>query len=852
MHRRIVLVVLLCCIFIPIFATHERAGEITYRHISGLTYEITLTTYTYAPSPADRPNLDIDWGDGSSSNVFRYDFQIVGTDIKKNVYIASHTYPSAGTYIISMVDENRNQGIVNIPQSVSVPFYIETEITINNFFTPNNSPILNNPPIDVGCVGVPFYHNPVAIDPDGDSLSYSLIACRRGKGQFIAGYTTPLASNSISIDARTGDFVWDSPMLQGEYNIAILIEEWRKGIKIGSVVRDMQINITACNNLPPIIQTISYACVNAGDSLTFLVEATDDSTQIVTLSALGDVFSVNQPASFSKQSNYGHVGEQFVWATDCKHVRLNPYQVTFKAQDNGNPINLVSLHTLQIQVVAPAPQQLQTLPSENSIFLSWQPSPCSSLAKGYKIYRKIDPSGFVPMHCQTGVPQFTGFQQIAITTDTFFIDDNASKGLLHGMEYCYMVIAYFSDGAESYASNESCTILKQSIPIITHISIDSTDENYGKIAIQWEKPKEIDTIQYQGPYSFELFCSNNNTSNFILVDTFLYNEPTIYQNNNKNTTQNQFYYQLRMYNLTNGKTLIGSSDIGSSIFLQIHAGDRKNLLSWHSVTPWNNIQYEIQRYNTNNQNFDIIATTTDTFYYDTSLINGENYCYRILAFGQYSDTTIQRPLQNYSQIVCAIPIDNQAPDCPILQGQTDCENIDLQWDINLLTNKDILQFYIYYRPDVNSQFSIIDSVPYTEMNYQIIHPISVIGCFIVTAIDSNGNESEICSEICFDNDICPQYKLPNIFTPDALCEGIPCLFRPYKYNFVESAEIFIYNRWGNLVFFTTNPDINWDGINQQTKQKCVAGVYYYFCNINEYTLKGISKRIITGSITLIR
>jgi len=42
----------------------------------------------------------------------------------------------------------------------------------------------------------------------------------------------------------TGDFFWDSPPQQGEYNIAILVEEWRNGVKIGSVLRDMQIIIT--------------------------------------------------------------------------------------------------------------------------------------------------------------------------------------------------------------------------------------------------------------------------------------------------------------------------------------------------------------------------------------------------------------------------------------------------------------------------------------------------------------------------------------------------------------------------------------------------------------------------------
>ena len=37
-------------------ATHNRAGEITYQHLEGTTYEVTITTcllYT-SPSPRDR------------------------------------------------------------------------------------------------------------------------------------------------------------------------------------------------------------------------------------------------------------------------------------------------------------------------------------------------------------------------------------------------------------------------------------------------------------------------------------------------------------------------------------------------------------------------------------------------------------------------------------------------------------------------------------------------------------------------------------------------------------------------------------------------------------------------------
>jgi hypothetical protein len=71
------------------FATHQRAGEITYKRLGGLTYEFTVITYTFTPSPADRPEIEVFWGDNSSSIISRQSKTSVGTDISKNVYVAN-------------------------------------------------------------------------------------------------------------------------------------------------------------------------------------------------------------------------------------------------------------------------------------------------------------------------------------------------------------------------------------------------------------------------------------------------------------------------------------------------------------------------------------------------------------------------------------------------------------------------------------------------------------------------------------------------------------------------------------------------------------------------------------------
>ncbi|NOY51991.1 MAG: gliding motility-associated C-terminal domain-containing protein, partial [Chlorobi bacterium] len=204
-------------------ATHQRAAEITYKHVSGLTYDFTITMYTLTSSPADdaSPKMPIFWGDDTSDELKRIYFQPIPDvyDMTLNIYTGSHTFPGPGDYKITVEDPNRNSGIINIPNSVDVPMFIESELIINPFIGNNNSVQLLNPPIDMGCVGIMFIHNPAAYDPDGDSLSYKLVNCKGAGGYDIPGYTFPMASESFAIDGISGDIVWKNPVIQGEYNI---------------------------------------------------------------------------------------------------------------------------------------------------------------------------------------------------------------------------------------------------------------------------------------------------------------------------------------------------------------------------------------------------------------------------------------------------------------------------------------------------------------------------------------------------------------------------------------------------------------------------------------------------------
>ncbi len=237
--RRIALTIIIFFLFVSgIMATHQRAAEITYKHLYGLTYEFTIVMYTKTSSPADdsRITMPILWGDGTSEEIPRIYFQPIPNvfDITLNIYKGNHTFPGPASYRISVEDPNRNFGVLNIPNSVNVPIFVDTELVINPFLGYNSSVVLLNPPIDQGCVGKVYIHNAGAYDPDGDSLSYRLVVCKGAGGYDIPGYSYPMTSNFFKIDSITGDVIWETPVLQGEYNIAFVIEEWRFGFKISS------------------------------------------------------------------------------------------------------------------------------------------------------------------------------------------------------------------------------------------------------------------------------------------------------------------------------------------------------------------------------------------------------------------------------------------------------------------------------------------------------------------------------------------------------------------------------------------------------------------------------------------
>ena len=940
-------------------ATHLRAGDITLTRLSCSSYQYTVTLHVYTKwgTAVKFGGGTLNFGDGSKPLITESrpnPPEIAQTDdggIGEVIYPVNHTFPGPGVYTITYYEQNRNAGILNIDNSVETPFFIQTQIVIDPLLGCDNTPELLVPPIDQGCTGVAWFHNPGAYDPDGDSLSYELFVPKQAPGVDVSGYQDPNSkkfydaagipysqANELgngppvfSINPISGTITWDAPGEAGEYNIAFIIREWRKvagtWVSLGYVERDMQIIIKSCKNQRPKLQTPPDLCVLAGTLISQVIIATDpDGSPTGGARSLGDsvkiqaysqVFIVNpSPATITPgsavpdapvwQPTFSPTQQaqiQFNWQTTCNHVKEQPYQVEFKATDNGAP-PLAAFSTWKIRVVAPAPQwnSITLNPGQRSALLNWKPysSYCAG-ATSMQIWRRVDSYPFSPSNCVTGMPDYLGYTLIAtvpISTSTY-----TDKRLAVGAQYCYRLVAEFPkpDGGESYVSNEYCIppILADA-PVVTNVTIDITDTQAGQITVKWRSPFEASQTQFPKPYTFEVmraegFSGNNGLKK---VNTGKQLDST-FVDDGLNTAQIVYNYRILAY-ASNG-SFVDTSAIASSVRLELKPLFKQMQLNWNANVPWSNNTLEYPRHliyrgtatgaskitdltlidsvNVNQYQFTYLDSGQ---YNNTPLVQTQNYCYAVMTRGSYGNPKIHAPLINFSEITCSQPNDSVPPCKPVFDVSMkgiDCSTYSvcpvigssggaasfsntIKWNKPSDPNckKDIRGYYVYYAKTVGEPFVKLTDNIVVDTFYVDSKLPSYARCYKVSAVDRAGNESKLSDEFCFDN--CPNYELPNVFTPNNdgcndlfsayslrnYGEGNPCSYGNAQQDsthlvslqmacarFVLGVTFKVYNRWGKEVYSYQSGGentiyIDWNG-KDNTGRDLDAGTYYFVANV---------------------
>ena len=359
-------------------ASHMAGADLTYTYIGNNQYEVTYTLYRDCAG-IDAPfseNLTVGsstCGTGVSQSL-TLNSTGPGVEISLNCPgvlttcnggtapgIEAYSYSAIVTLPAQCPDWNfsvsnccRNAAITTLDFGSGDGQYLEAYL--NNTSTNNSSPTFTNYPVAFECIGQDNFFNHGVIDSEGDSLVYFFIPPRTGANQsvtYAAGYSiaSPITSSpAVTVNQSNGD-IFMHPTASEVGVVAVLIQEYRNGILIGSVMRDIQIYTVACTNTLPIASGINgggnfttSACT--GGQLCFDVITNDvDPAQTLTLSwnqgIPGGTFTVT-----GSPNPVGH----FCWAPTPADARPQPYSFTVTVRDDACPSNGVQTYSFQVTV----------------------------------------------------------------------------------------------------------------------------------------------------------------------------------------------------------------------------------------------------------------------------------------------------------------------------------------------------------------------------------------------------------------------------------------------------------------------------------------------------------------------
>jgi len=127
-----------------------------------------------------------------------------------------------------------------------------------------------------------------------------------------------------------------------------------------------------------------------------------------------------------------------------------------------------------------------------------------------------------------------------------------------------------------------------------------------------------------------------------------------------------------------------------------------------------------------------------------------------------------------------------------------------------------------------------------------VHVFSDSGTYMVQLIVSS---SQSCADtVSKPVKIYPEILIyiPNAFTPNE--DGRNEVFKPVITGIDPlNYEFFIFDRWGNIKFYTNDVEMPWDGM--YNEKACEQGVYVYFLIYHSVTGKKYKLR---GNVTLVR
>lgn len=390
LYKQAIFVVMICIIFLvstnQTYASHAMGSDITYTYLGGNQYQITFSFYrdcSGIPVSASTDDITVTNTCGFPTQNLNLTLSPTGptqitpicptalstcnggayTGIQEYIYTGIVTLPGqCANWTIYHSESARNGAITNLAPGGSGDLFVYS--TINNLNgISNTSPIFTNRPVPFACAGQRFCFNHGAYDAEGDSLSYQLITPRTGPNAsdtvtYDVGFsaTQPLTSTPpMTFNTATGDFCMN-PSIAEVTILAVLVNEWRNGVLIGRVERDIQVTVLACNNFIPSLtgingSPITTATVCAGNQLCFWMRTVDiDSGDSTFISWDNSIPGATFTTFGTKRDS-----AVFCWTPTAANISNTPYCFTATVQDNHCPYLGVQVYSYCITVIGVNP-----------------------------------------------------------------------------------------------------------------------------------------------------------------------------------------------------------------------------------------------------------------------------------------------------------------------------------------------------------------------------------------------------------------------------------------------------------------------------------------------------------------
>ncbi len=344
------------------WAKHEKGGYVSYQYMGKAAdttqsiYKITVTMF-YHCTVTGPYNISLNVYDTKTGNVV---YPITLTPDSKqyvnkttyspclsnppaicylvDVYTTLVTLPNiANGYTIGVVSSgHRTGGIDNIYDAGCTDCNNRTQTCYSSCATglamtaqipgiingvdyhTNSTPTFIFKDTAVICHGQYFEYQFEGIDVDKDSLSYSFGYAEDGANTtappfasviYAAGYSSesPLGSG-VTINPATGLISGIAPTTTGEFIVDVFVKEWRNGVLLDSIKKELQISVNNCSLLSADLKQVYVNC----DSLTLSFQNESSASNITTyLWNFGDTGTANNTGTtpiathtYSKAGDY--------------------------------------------------------------------------------------------------------------------------------------------------------------------------------------------------------------------------------------------------------------------------------------------------------------------------------------------------------------------------------------------------------------------------------------------------------------------------------------------------------------------------------------------------------------------